>query len=110
MPLRRYAHRALGIARDMTPSVDLTVKTAIRASMGLALLWTGHPWLDLAGKFMLLVAAYGLVGHMEGTFVAHASGKLRMIGSSMWTVCLMVYCIVTLPFLKEPWFSKEPLP
>jgi hypothetical protein len=65
--------RALAIAWEMCPSVDLVIKSVIRVGMALAV-W---PWFEFGGKFLLMLAAIGLVGHAEGTFAKHAASKVR---------------------------------
>lgn len=108
--------KAITIAREMLPSIDLAVKTAIRVSVGLALLWIGRQlppsaaieWIDLAGKFMVIVAAYGLIGHAEGTFANHAADKVRVIAGTIASIAAAAYFSVALLFRTEqdePWHS-----
>ena len=112
--IARYSQRMLVIAWDMTPSADLALKTSLRAGIGLTLLWLpiSQPfaeWAALAGKLMLLIAAYGLVGHAEGVFVSHAADKLRAIGGSVVVFFAAIYFGVILLFRTEqdaPWHEQ----
>lgn len=61
------------IAWEMLPSVDLVIKSVIRVGMAIAV-W---PWFEFGGKFLLMLAAIGLVGHAEGIFAKHAAAKVR---------------------------------
>ena len=77
--------RLVSIGREMLPSFDLVCKSAIRATIGLSIVGlAGYapqpvaPWISFAGKFFVMLAAIGLLGHAEGIFASHVSAKLRL--------------------------------
>lgn len=108
--------RIAGIAREMIPSVDLTIKSAIRAAIGGALIWGSHlapagaaHWVEFGGKFLIMLAAIGFVGHAESVFAGHVAAKVRAEASRFgWLVAtgiVMAICAVTL--LARDWRTED---
>lgn len=84
-------HRLVEIAREAIPSVDLIVKSTIRAFMGVAALFlSGHVdaalahWVEFAGKMFIMLAVIGLFSHVEGTLNKHIAAKLKLEGGKVW--------------------------
>lgn len=97
--------RSLSIAREMIPTVDLVIKSCIRAGIGIGVLAAAPhlPHSDLvrfAGKFAIMLALIGLVGHAEGVFSKHVAAKLRIeaarIGWAIVYVALLAVSAITL--------------
>lgn len=105
----RYARTIMNVIRDMTPSADLALKTAIRCVIGLTLLAAPNEWLQLAGKLALFIAAYGLIGHAEAAFTTHAAFKIRQIAGAIAIALAATYFAVALLFPTEddePWHQQ----
>lgn len=78
-------NRAASIAREMIPSVDLCIKSALRSVAGIVIMHAAHlapasmsNWLDLGGRMFVMLAVFGLFGHVEGAVAKHASAKIRI--------------------------------
>ena len=104
--------RAIEIGSEMIPSADLVIKSTIRVGMGVAVMNVAPlapaaavHWVDFAGKFLIMLAAIGLVGHAEGVFAKHAAAKIRVEAARLgwWCVGLVLLAVsaVTLQ-AREP--------